>query len=354
MAKEPKETSALDAVMAKINKTYGDGSIMYFGSGAIQEQPVISTGSLALDLATGIGGIPRGGITEIWGPESAGKSTLAMHMVAEAQKSGDGRRAAYMDVEQALDPGYAAQIGVNMERLVFSQPGSGEEALNNVVDLVNTGEVNIVIIDSVAALIPMAELEGDMGASHMGLQARLMSQAMRKLTPIASATNTAIVFINQIRHKIGVTWGSNETTTGGDALKYYAKLRMEIRRKEIFKNGDKGEPTGIKSRVVIKKNKCAPPFREAEIDIQFGTGIDAAADALDTGIFMGLITQKGANYTWGDTKLGYGRDATITALNEERKLAGGGLFTDLRDSVRGNMRQRRGLSAVPAEAADGS
>ena len=314
MAKESKEKmintdndkkKALEAAIAQIEKDFGKGSIMKLGSGMDKMNvEVVPTGCLSLDLALGLGGIPKGRIVEVYGPESSGKTTVALHMVAEVQKSGG--IAGFIDAEHALDPVYAKAIGVNIDELYISQPDSGEQALEITETMVRSGAVDIVIVDSVAALVPKAEIDGDMGDSHVGLQARLMSQALRKLTSVISKTNCIVVFINQLREKIGVMFGNPETTTGGRALKFYASIRMDVRKAEAIKQG--GDVVGNRTKIKVVKNKIAPPFKEAQFDIMFGQGISRTGDVLDIAVDDNIVVKSGAWFSYNGEKIGQGRE----------------------------------------------
>ncbi len=301
---EGNKTKAIDMAVTQIEKLFGKGSIMKLGEKPIEAVPVISTGSIALDIALGIGGLPRGRVIEIYGPEASGKTTLALQVVAEMQKQGG--TASFIDAEHALDVGYAKRIGVNTDDLLISQPDSGEQALDITEILVRSAAVDIVVVDSVAALVPRAEIEGEMGDAHMGLQARLMSQALRKLTATISKSMTTVVFINQIRQKIGVMFGNPETTTGGNALKFYASIRLDIRRIASIKDGQ--EVVGNRTRVKIVKNKLAPPFKEVEFDIIFGQGISREGDVVDLGTDMGIIERAGTWYSYNESRIGQGRE----------------------------------------------
>ena len=314
MAKESKEKTinaegdkrkALEAAIAQIEKDFGKGSIMKLGSGMDKMNvEVVPTGCLSLDFALGLGGIPKGRIVEVYGPESSGKTTVALHMVAEVQKAGG--IAGFIDAEHALDPVYAKAIGVNIDELYISQPDSGEQALEITETMVRSGAVDIVIVDSVAALVPKAEIDGDMGDSHVGLQARLMSQALRKLTSVISKTNCIVVFINQLREKIGVMFGNPETTTGGRALKFYASIRMDVRKAEVIKQG--GEVVGNRTKIKVVKNKIAPPFKEAQFDIMFGQGISRTGDVLDIAVDDNIVVKSGAWFSYNGEKIGQGRE----------------------------------------------
>ena len=308
---------ALDAALTQIEKAYGKGSVMKLGdSGANMNIETVPTGSLSLDIALGLGGVPKGRVVEIYGPESSGKTTVALHMVAEVQKRGG--IAGFIDAEHALDPVYAKNIGVDIDNLYISQPDNGEQALEITETMVRSGAVDIVIVDSVAALVPKAEIDGDMGDSHVGLQARLMSQALRKLTAIISKTNCIVIFINQLREKVGVMFGNPETTTGGRALKFYSSVRLDVRRTESLKQS--GEVIGNHVRVKVVKNKIAPPFKEAEFDIMFGQGISTIGDILDLAANCGIVNKSGAWYAYNDAKIGQGRENAKQYLKENRQI----------------------------------
>ena len=308
---------ALDAAISKIEKDFGKGAIMKLGDKSKNmDVETVPTGSLSLDLALGLGGLPKGRVVEIYGPESSGKTTVTLHMVAEVQKRGG--IAGFIDAEHALDPSYARRIGVDIDNLYISQPDNGEQALEITEMMVRSGAVDIIVVDSVAALVPKAEIDGDMGDSHVGLQARLMSQALRKLTAIISKSNCIVIFINQLREKVGVMFGSPETTTGGRALKFYSSIRMDIRRIEAIKQG--GEIVGNRTRVKVVKNKVAPPFKEAEFDIMFGKGISREGDILDLAANTGIVNKSGSWYSYNDAKIGQGRENTKNYFRENPEI----------------------------------
>ena len=317
MSAETKKTKALELAISQIDRQFGKGSIMKLGEDHVPTiENSVSTGCLSLDVALGVGGVPRGRIIEIYGPESSGKTTLALHIVAEAQKAGG--YAAYIDAEHAVDPEYSKNLGVDTEELLISQPDTGEQALEICETLVRSGAVDVIVIDSVAALVPRAELEGDMGDTHVGLQARLMSQALRKLTGTVSRSNTTVIFINQIREKIGVMFGNPETTPGGRALKFYSSIKMEIRRITSLKDG--GEMVGSRVRVKVVKNKVAPPFKQTEFDIMYGQGISYEGDVLDLAVSGDIVEKTGAWYSFEDTKIGQGRENSKTYLKENSEV----------------------------------
>ncbi|MBN2062526.1 MAG: recombinase RecA [Deltaproteobacteria bacterium] len=321
---------AVDQAISQIEKQFGKGSIMKLGDGIVVKIPAISTGSLALDLALGIGGVPRGRVVEIFGPESSGKTTLALHIAAEAQTAGG--MVAFIDAEHALDMNYARNLGVDVENLLVSQPDTGEQALDIAEILVRSGAIDLLVIDSVAALVPRAEIEGDMGDQHMGLQARLMSQALRKLTATISKSKTCVIFINQIRMKIGIMFGSPETTTGGNALKFYASQRLDIRRVGAIKEGN--DVIGNRTRVKVVKNKISPPFKEAEFDIIYGKGISKEGDILDLGVAFGIVEKSGAWYSFDNERIGQGRENVKSFLAEN---------IDIRDRIAGLILEKTGL-----------
>ena len=326
---------ALSIALSQIQKQFGKGSVMRLGDkGGVEDIKVIPTGSVAVDVATGVGGIPRGRIVEIFGPESSGKTTLALHMIAEAQKLGG--IAAFVDAEHAMDPVYAKKLGVNTDDLLVSQPDYGEQALEIVDALVRSGAVDLIVVDSVAALVPKAEIEGDMGDSHVGLQARLMSQALRKLTGNLNRSSTALVFINQIRMKIGVMYGNPETTTGGNALKFYSTMRLDIRKLTALKEG--ADVIGNRTRVKVVKNKIAPPFKQAEFDIYYGEGISRESSLIDLAVAVDIIDKSGAWYSYKDQRLGQGRENVRTFLKENPEVA---------QEIEEQVRQAYGLSAEP-------
>ena len=320
---------ALEAAISKIEKDYGKGTIMRLGDDISVNVEALSTGSLSLDLALGIGGVPRGRIVEVFGPESSGKTTLALHMVAEAQKAGG--KAAFIDAEHALDPVYAKNLGVRIEELLVSQPDTGEQALEICDMLASSGAIDIIVIDSVAALVPKAEIQGDMGDTHVGLQARLMSQALRKLTGTVNKTNTCVVFINQLREKVGVMFGNPEVTTGGRALKFYSSMRFDVRRIETIKQGDR--MLGNRTRVKIVKNKVAPPFKRAEFDIMYGKGISKSGDVLDCAVEAGIVSKAGSWFSYNGERIGQGRENVKQYLEDNPDLMEE-LTQKLRDAVR--------------------
>ena len=317
MANLGEKEKALEMAIGQIEKQFGKGSIMRLGDTKIQGIEIIPTGSLDLDIALGIGGLPRGRVIEIFGPESSGKTTVALHVIAEAQKRGG--IAAFIDAEHALDPGYAKKLGVDVENLIISQPDTGEEGLEIAEALVRSGAVDIVTIDSVAALVPRAEIEGEMGDSHVGLQARLMSQALRKLAGAISKSNTTVIFINQLREKVGIMFGNPETTSGGRALKFYSSVRLDVRRIDSIKQGD--NVIGNRTRVRVVKNKVAPPFKQAEFDIMYGLGISKEGNVLDTGVAADIINKSGSWYNYGEHRLGQGRENSKDFLRDNPKIA---------------------------------
>lgn len=316
MAERDKGNS-LELALQQIEKQFGKGAIMRLGDNEVQKVEAVSTGCLTLDIALGIGGVPKGRIIEIYGPESSGKTTVALHIVAEVQKAGG--TAAFIDAEHALDPAYAARLGVQLENLYISQPDNGEQALDIVETLVRSGAIDVVVVDSVAALTPQAEIDGEMGDSHVGLQARLMSQALRKLTAVTSKSKCSIIFINQLREKVGVVYGSAETTTGGKALKFYASVRIDIRRTESLKDGSDIIGNRVKAKIV--KNKVAPPFKVAEFDIMYGTGISSLGCLIDLGVQNGFITKSGSWFSYNDEKIGQGREKAIEYLRSNPEVA---------------------------------
>ena len=316
MASDEKK-KALDAAIAKLEKDFGKGTVMKLGEGSHVAVETVPTGCLSLDLALGLGGVPKGRVIEVYGPESSGKTTVTLHMIAEVQKRGG--IAGFIDAEHALDPVYAKKIGVDIDELYISQPDSGDQALEIAETMVRSGAVDIIVIDSVAALVPKQEIEGDMGDSHVGLQARLMSQALRKLTPVISKSNCVVIFINQLREKVGVMFGNPETTTGGRALKFYASVRMDVRRIETLKQS--GEMVGNRTRIKIVKNKIAPPFKEAEFDIMFGKGISKEGDVLDLAVGIDLVKKSGAWYAYEGEKIGQGRENAKKYLKDNPQIA---------------------------------
>ena len=332
---------AIETAMQQIERTYGKGSIMRFGDNTVSNVEAISTGSLALDLALGIGGLPKGRIIEIYGPESSGKTTLALHVLAQAQKAGG--EVAFIDAEHALDITYARALGVKVEDMLVSQPDTGEQALEITEALVRSGAIDVIVVDSVAALVPRAEIEGEMGDSFVGLHARLMSQALRKLTGAVGKTNTIVIFINQLREKVGVMYGNPEVTTGGRALKFYASVRIDVRRIEALKNG--GEVVGNRTRAKVVKNKVAPPFREAEFDIMYGEGIAHTGELIDLGVRLGIITKAGSWFSMGETRIGQGRDAAKKYLEENPDIA-----ADVEAQIRANFDKLMGNQSRIAAA----
>ena len=321
--------AALETALAQIEKQFGKGAVMKLGANIAMQVDSISTGSVGLDMALGVGGLPRGRIIEIYGPESSGKTTLALHVLAEAQKKGG--EVAFIDVEHALDPTYARALGVDIDSLLVSQPDTGEQAMEICEALVRSGAIDAIVVDSVAAMVPRAEIEGEMGDSHVGLQARLMSQALRKLTGIIGKTNTVCIFINQLREKVGVVYGSPEVTTGGRALKYYSSVRIDVRRIEGLKDST-GSFTGNRTRAKIVKNKVAPPFREAEFDIMFGEGISKVGEIIDLGVKLGIVQKSGAWFNYGETRLGQGRDNAKQFLRDNPDIAAE-IETQVRDNA---------------------
>ena len=334
---------AIETAMQQIERTYGKGAIMRFGDNSVSNVESVSTGSLALDLALGIGGLPKGRIIEIYGPESSGKTTLALHVLAQAQKAGG--EVAFIDAEHALDITYARALGVKVEDMLVSQPDTGEQALEITEALVRSGAIDVIVVDSVAALVPRAEIEGEMGDSFVGLHARLMSQALRKLTGAVGKTNTIVIFINQLREKVGVMYGNPEVTTGGRALKFYASVRIDVRRIEALKNGS--EIIGNRTRAKVVKNKMAPPFREAEFDIMYGEGISLLGELVDLGVKLGLVQKSGSWYSMGETRIGQGRDAAKQYLKNNPEIA-----DRLEADIRRNFdKLMTGQSRVAAKAA---
>lgn len=333
---------ALESAVKQIEKDFGKGAIMKLGEAAANMHvEVIPTGALSLDIALGVGGLPRGRVVEIYGPESSGKTTVALHVIAEAQKLGGS--AAFIDAEHALDPLYAKALGVNTEELLISQPDNGEQALDIAEALVRSGAIDVIVVDSVAALVPKAEIDGEMGDSHVGLQARLMSQAMRKLTGIISKSRTTAIFINQLREKVGIMFGNPETTTGGRALKFYASVRLDVRKKESIKQGN--DIVGTRTKVKVVKNKIAPPFKQAEFDIVYGKGISREGILVDLGTELDIIDKSGAWYSYGDTRLGQGRENVKVALEENGDMA-----TEIEGKIRELLLS--GSTKLPAEPAD--
>lgn len=337
------KSKALDTAILQLEKKYGSGTIMRLGDNNALNVEAISTGSITLDCATGIGGFPRGRIIEVYGPESSGKTTLALHVVAEAQKLGG--EAAFVDAEHALDPVYAKNLGVDVDSLLVSQPDNGEQALEIVEALARSGALDVIIVDSVAALVPRAEIDGDMGDSHVGLQARLMSQALRKLAGVISKSNTIIIFINQLREKVGVVYGNPEVTTGGRALKFYASIRVDVRRIEQLK-GSGGEFIGSRTRAKIVKNKVAPPFKTAEFDIMYGEGISKVGEIVDLGVNYGIIKKSGAWFSYGETRLGQGRDNVKNLFKNDKALS-----DEIEKQIREKMAEEHGAGDEKKETA---
>lgn len=337
------KSKALDTAILQLEKKYGSGTIMRLGDNNALNVEAISTGSITLDCATGIGGFPRGRIIEVYGPESSGKTTLALHVVAEAQKLGG--EAAFVDAEHALDPVYAKNLGVDVNSLLVSQPDNGEQALEIVEALARSGALDVIIVDSVAALVPRAEIDGDMGDSHVGLQARLMSQALRKLAGVISKSNTIIIFINQLREKVGVVYGNPEVTTGGRALKFYASIRVDVRRIEQLK-GSGGEFIGSRTRAKIVKNKVAPPFKTAEFDIMYGEGISKVGEIVDLGVNYGIIKKSGAWFSYGETRLGQGRDNVKNLFKNDKALS-----DEIEKQIREKMAEEHGAGDEKKETA---
>ncbi|MEZ4729041.1 MAG: recombinase RecA [Caldilineaceae bacterium] len=346
---ESGKAKALETTLANLNKKYGEGVVMKLGEATKLTVEAIPTGSLSLDIALGIGGVPRGRVVEIYGPESSGKTTVCLHVIAEAQRRGG--ICGFIDVEHALDPAYATKIGVDINNLYVSQPDTGEQALEIAEALVRSGAIDVVVVDSVAALVPRAEIEGDMGDSHVGLQARLMSQALRKLTGAVKSSGTCLVFTNQLRQKIGIMFGNPETTTGGMALKFYASVRMDIRRIESIKQGS--DVIGNRTRVTIRKNKVAPPFKVAEFDIMYNEGISTMGDLLDLGVSLDIVTKRGSFYNYGEIRLGQGRENAKSFLDENSDLAAE-IETQIRNNagLSINFAQSSGFDEVDSEMSD--
>lgn len=337
---QPDRKKALDAAVSQIEKQFGKGSIMKLGAdGIIKDMAFIPSGSLGLDIALGIGGYPRGRVVEVFGPESSGKTTLALHAIAEAQKAGG--TAAFVDAEHAIDPKYSRALGVDLDNLLISQPDTGEQALEIVETLIRSGAIDIIVVDSVAALVPRAEIEGEMGDSHMGLQARLMSQALRKLTGVVSKSHCCLIFINQIRMKIGVMFGNPETTTGGRALKFYSSVRLDIRKIATIKDGD--QVIGSRTRVRVVKNKVAPPFRETEFDINYGQGVSRIGELLDIGVREEIVNKSGAWFSYGEERLGQGRERVKQFLAEN---------PDLMEKIEHDIKVKLGMTEEPEQSAE--